>query len=79
MSTYRHPYKKPSKADELSRCEYIEEMRKVYFQPPRQSEPEGKCDGFMNRYTGQASQVCKTCEWFSGKRDGTSNDGTGNN
>lgn len=78
MSTYRQPYRKPSNADELSRCEYIEEMRKVYFQPPKQYESEEKCDGFRNRYTGQASRVCEACEWFSGKMEGATNDGSGN-
>lgn len=75
MSTYRQPYKKPSKADELSRCEYIEEMRKVYFRPPKQSG--SKCDGYRNQYTGQASKVCIACEWFSDRNECDAYDGSG--
>lgn len=63
MSTYIQPYKKPNKQGELGKCEYIEEMRKVYFQPPKQTET--MCDGYRNQYTNDPSYVCKSCKWFS--------------
>lgn len=62
MATSREPYKKPNNANELGRCEYIEEMRKVYFQPPKQSK--NSCEGYRNQYTHNASTVCSDCEWF---------------
>lgn len=63
MSTYRQPYKKPNKAGELNKCEYIEEMRRSYFQPPKQTEIS--CEGYRNQYTNDASHVCEICPWFS--------------
>ena len=68
-------YKKPSKSDELSGCEYIDKMEKAYFQPPKQSAE--KCYGYRNQYTGQASKVCETCEWFSDKKEVVAYDGSG--
>lgn len=63
MSTYIQPYKKPNKGEELSKCEYIEEMRKAYFRPPKQTETS--CNGYRNKYTNAPSRVCKSCKWFS--------------
>lgn len=75
MSTYRQPYKKPIKAGELDKCEYIEELRKVYFKPPKQTETD--CDGYRNQYTKQPSNVCADCEWFAGNKGVKSDDGSG--
>lgn len=72
MGTYRQPYMKPTAAGQLNKCEYIEEMRKTYFRPPKQTERT--CDGYRNRYTGGASHVCEQCEWFSGNQGDRLND-----
>lgn len=63
MSTYIQPYKKPNKEGELNKCEFIKEMRKAYFPPPKQTEKS--CYGYRNQYTGDASLVCDACQWFS--------------
>lgn len=72
MSTYIQTYRKPKKARELNKCEYIEEMRKAYFQPPKQTEKV--CEGYKNPYTGAASHVCSTCQWFSNNGGDSLND-----
>ena len=73
MSTYRQEYKKPNKIGELGKCEYIEELRKAYFEPPKQTETI--CEGYRNQYTGQPSNVCANCKWFSGDSEVKKNDG----
>lgn len=63
MSTYRQTYKKPNKIGELGKCEYIEELRKSYFEPPKQTDTS--CEGYRNQYTKQPSNVCADCRWFT--------------
>ena len=46
---------------DMKKCEYIEAMRKVYFEPPEQKE---KCKGYRNKYTGQISLICAGCVWI---------------
>lgn len=72
MSTYIQQYKKPIRAGELNKCDYIKEMKKAYFQQPRQTEKS--CDGYRNQYTSDASHVCETCEWFLDNQGGVFDD-----
>lgn len=51
------------KTDNMKKCEYIEAMKKTYFEAPVQNE---KCEGFKNRYTGDVSLVCAICKNFNG-------------
>ena len=45
---------------DIEKCEYIEAMKKVYFKPPKQIN--GKCVGFINKYNGNVSNICKNCK-----------------
>lgn len=63
MGAQMSEYKTPDNSNELHKCEYIEAMRKVYFEPPKQNN--SICTGYKNKYTGTASKVCKRCKWYS--------------
>lgn len=47
---------------DIQNCEYIRELAKVYFEPPKQTED--LCSGYKNQYTKDASKVCAKCAWF---------------
>ena len=47
---------------DMNKCEYIESMRKVGFERPEQKD--GKCDGYVSKYSNKASFVCAKCPNF---------------
>lgn len=49
----------------MEKCEYIEELQKVYFKRPKQEN--GKCQGIRNKYSKAYSSHCQNCQHF--KRD----------
>lgn len=48
------------KTDNMEKCEYIDSMRKVYFDKPKQHND--KCEGYRNKYNNRLSQVCENCQ-----------------
>lgn len=44
----------------IEKCEYIQQMKKVYFNTPKVINK--KCEGYKNRYTGGVSTICNQCK-----------------
>ena len=50
---------KEYKIENVNECEYMDEMKKYYFERPYN---DGRsCNGFRNKYNGKLSAICSKC------------------